>query len=137
MKVVKLDQLTPDEAIERNPVVYQRQKLSTTTLTIPDAYLNQMKQDSGAVFAMQVKATAGLNNQNPLNYTLIENEGKSQVLLFRFYDPNAKPKAADDGDDGDVSASVTGNEALDGDSLYVFEQPTLTNPEFKIGRAHV
>ncbi|MBR0276700.1 MAG: hypothetical protein IJQ76_10940, partial [Prevotella sp.] len=130
VKVVKLDQLTPDEAIERNPVVYQRQKLSTTTLTIPDAYLNQMKQDSGAVFAMQVKATAGLNNQNPLNYTLIENDGKSQVLLFRFFDPNAKPQVPA-GDDGDVSASVTGNEALDGDSLYVFEQPTLTNPEFK------
>ena len=129
VKVVKLDQLTPDEAIERNPVVYQRQKLSTTSLVIPDAYLTKMKQDSAAVYAMQVTATAG-QVQNPLNYTLIENDGKSQVLLFRFFDPNAKPQVPA-GDDGDVSASVTGNDALDGDSLYVFEQPTLTAPQFK------
>ena len=132
VKVVKLDQLMPDEAIEHNPVVYQRQKLSGTTLTIPEAYLTKMKQDSAAVYAMQVKAnnTAGQNAQNPLNYALIENDGKSQVLLFRFYDPNAKPQSPE-GDD-DATGSVTdGGTTTDGDSLYVFEQPTLITPKFK------
>lgn len=136
VKVVKLDQLTPDEAIEKNPVVYQRQKLATTTLTIPDVYMNQMKQDSGAVFAMQVTASNSRSAQNPLNYTLIENEGKSRVLLFRFYDPNAQvqQQLAENDDDKDaVSGKVDGADAnLDkNDSLYVFEQPMLTAPKFR------
>ena len=134
VRVVKLNGLPPDEAIERNPVVYQRNKLVGTTLNIPEAYLVQMRQDSTAVYAMQVTANSGLGGQqNPLNYTLIENNGKSNVLLFRFYDPAAIQQVEPQPNDSAKVSGKVGNGKLDpyvNDSLYVFEQPTLTQPTF-------
>ena len=56
VKIVRLDQLTPDEAIEKNPVVYERKKLTTPTLTIPAPYVTKLMEDEDAVYAMQVKA---------------------------------------------------------------------------------
>ena len=133
VRIVRLDGLSPDEAIEYNPVVYSRSRLATTSFTIPDAYLTQMKQDSTAVYAMQVTASAGQSVQNPLNYTMIENDGKSDILLFRFHDPSFVPSPSQElPDSSSIKGSTTGErtDSAEHDSLYVFEQPMLTKPDF-------
>ena len=152
VKIVRLDDLMPDEAIERNPVEYQRLRLTTPELTIPSSYMTKMmeqtKQDSSTVYALQVTAHSTFQNANNLNYatasgnlnfSLIENDGRSPVLLFRLRNPldvasTGADKPSDDktDDDSEFGASVeAGDMELDGDTtLYVFEQPTLTSPQF-------
>ena len=138
VKVVRLDNLMPDEAIEKNPVVFERNRLTTPTLTIPAPYVVRLMEDPKAIYAMQVTAHTGYGGSNSLNFTLIENEGRSDVLLFRLYDPSKKEEDVEDeddgGDDGEeiITVSVNNGETdLDKlDSLYVFEQPTITRPQF-------
>lgn len=145
VKVVKLDGLMPDEAIEKNPVVYSRERLTTPTLTIPQAYLIKMMDESRinptTIYAVQVTANSTYRGSNSLNFALIENEGKSSVLLFRLYDPKdisnieggeteVKNKNTPDGDKMSVSVDDGEHKYNRKDSLYVFEQPTLTRPQF-------
>lgn len=137
VKVVRLDNLMPDEAIEKNPVVFERNRLTTPTLTIPAPYVVRLMEDPKAIYAMQVTAHTGYGGSNSLNFTLIENEGRSDVLLFRLYDPSKKEEDVEDEDDGGDEGEFTefavnnGETDLDKlDSLYVFEQPTITKPQF-------
>ncbi len=144
VKIVKLGESTPDEAIEHNATEYERQQLTTPRLTIPPAYIAKMKEEmrQGTVYAMQVTAGGTFQNdnmlnfsvvQNGLNYTLIENDGKSPILLFRLYDPADELKGGE-GDETDVDVEEGDADKDKKDSLYVFEQPTLTAPQFsKIG----
>ena len=129
LKVVKLDDLMPDEALDRNPVEYQASRLTTPTFTLPVAYYNMWKKDTTTVYAMQVTAHSMMENSSySLNFSLLENEGKSNVLLFRFYEPLPDSVATNSSlsievDDGAVKP--------DSDSImYTFQQPTLTKPVF-------
>jgi len=127
-KIVKLDDNMPDEAIAKNAVAYQNSKLGTPTLTLPAAYYNQWKKDTTTVYAIQVTAHSLIDSKpSDLNYSLVENDGRSNILLFRFYDPNYKP--GPDGEE-DIDMSDGGAKYDSDDSLYVFEQPTLVRPEF-------
>jgi len=131
VKVVKLNGLNPDEAIERNPVIYQRNKLTTPTLTIPTAYVNQMTMDDDVVYAMQITAVSSLSaKSNQLNFTLIENDGRSDILLFRFYDPKAEAEEAEEMEKMKVSTESGEADLDDVGESYVFEQPTLIKPVF-------
>ena len=131
VKVVKLNGLNPDEAIERNPVIYQRNKLTTPTLTIPTAYVNQMTMDDDVVYAMQITAVSSLSaKSNQLNFTLIENDGRSDILLFRFYDPKAEAEEAEEMEKMKVSTESGDADLDDVGENYVFEQPTLIKPVF-------
>lgn len=140
VQIVKLDGQMPDEAIANHAVVYERKQLTSAMLTIPASYLSQMRQMTNtdgtpAVFAMQVTAHNTFQNSqiDKLHFTLIENEGKSPILLFKFFDPNAPETEGGDGDDEDVEGvDVAEGDLSEGakDSLYVFEQPTLTRPIF-------
>lgn len=129
VKVVKLDGLMPDEAMEKNAVEYQQTRLASTTLTLPQAYLNRWKSDTTAVYALQVTANSLINNQpSNLQFSLIENEGRSDIVLFRFYDPTFKPTERDS--NLELSAQEGGADYASNDSAYIFEQPTLTQPVF-------
>ena len=139
VKVVRLDALSPDEAIEKNPVVFQRNRLTTPTLTIPAPYVTKMMEDEKAVYAMQVTANSGYTGKNSLNFTLIENDGRSEVLLFRLIDPlkeqenkQQEEEGEGEGPDEKIKVSVNNgeNDLEKSDSLYVFEQPTITKPQF-------
>ena len=142
MKVVKLGAQTPDEAILYNPAEYQASKLLNTTFTLPTAYQNLWKQDTTTVYAMQVTAQSVIpNSANSLNYSLIENDGKSDILLFRFYDPNFKgiEPQSEKGDsvaDAAKGSATNGKETTSKEKLYTFEQPKLIKPSFyeKVGR---
>ena len=163
VRIVRLDGLSPDEAMDRNPVVYERNRLTAPQLTIPEAYIRQMLGDKAQsdVYAIQITASPGggtAGNPGALNYTVIENEGKSQVFLFRLYNPAAEPPGVLEADvpgmaavedeeveteseegtstkeDDDSYLLTLDNVDADlykGDSLYVFEQPMLTEPSFK------
>ncbi len=132
VRIVRLDGEMPDVAIETHAVEYQNLKLTTPTLTIPTAYVTKMKEQKGAdgqpaIFALQVKASNPFANSDldKLHYSLIENDGRSPIMLFRLYDPTAVD------DSVDISAETEeGDFEGDKDSLYVFEQPTLTSPIF-------
>ncbi|MBQ9646215.1 MAG: hypothetical protein IJV24_07655, partial [Prevotella sp.] len=146
VKIVRLDDLMPDEAIERNAVEYQNVRLTTPSLTIPSSYMTKMmeqtKQNPSTVYALQVTARSTFQNANNLNYatasgslnfSLIENDGRSPVLLFRLR--NALDVAStDDGKTGgaaDTDATVEdGDTKTDDTEDYIFEQPTLTSPQF-------
>ena len=129
VKIVKLDDQMPDEAIEKNAVAFQRTHLSTPTLTLPAAYYSQWSKDTTTIYAIQVTAHSLIDSEpSDLNFSLIENGGKSEIMLFRFYDPSYKPIV----DDGEMDFSFEdGSVKYDSnDSLYVFEQPTLIKPVF-------
>ena len=138
LKVVKLGSLMPDEAIDRNPAEYQASQLLTSTFTLPTAYVNLWKADTTTVYAMQVTAHSAVpNSANTLNFSLLENEGKSDILLFRFHDPNFKPEVKTDSVADAASGSATGQEDKAGNQPpYTFEQPKLIKPSFnqKVGR---
>ena len=137
IRVVKLDGEMPDVAIEKNAVEYQQSRLATPTFAVPQAYLDKWKKDTTCIYAMQVTAHSLLKTTSAqLNFSILENDGKSDICLFRFYDPNYKPA-------GNAMAGVGGTTSIEGDAdtkkkekAYTFEQPTLTKPVFstKTGR---
>ena len=134
LKVVKLDSEMPDVAIEKNAVEYEQSRLTTPTFSLPQAYLNKWKKDTTCIYAMQVTAHSMLKTTSAsLNFSVLENDGKSDICLFRFYDPNHKPATPDVVSSGiagtDVDSTKTGKP-------YTFEQPTLTKPVYdtKTGR---
>jgi hypothetical protein len=142
-RIVQLSDLPPDEAIDRNPVVYERNRLTTPQLTIPEAYIRQMLGDQAKsqIYALQVTATTPGANPNSLNFTLIENEGKSDIYLFRLFDPTKEsiieeplePEKGLGEEDDNYNLTLEGadEDVEDDDSLYVFEQPILTQPGFE------
>ena len=138
VKVVKLDGLMPDEALDKNPTEYQVTKLATPTFTIPQAYLSQWKKDTTSVFAIQVTAHSLMQNTaSSLNFSLLENDGKSDVLLFRFHDNTVvvPTDSTEKSGKGTLTAEDGGAET-DDSKPYTFEQPTLIKPNFpaKTGR---
>lgn len=140
LRVVELQSMMPDEAMQQNTISFYEKNISTTSLTLPTAYVNQMigANDSvGKIYALQVTAQNSYQSQNVLNYSLLENEGKSPILLFQLYDPNYKPKEepkdttkTGGDDDGSLSLDSEDVDKEKEDSLYVFEQPQLTSPSF-------
>ena len=143
-RIVRLNALAPDEAIERNPVVYERNMLTVPQLTIPEAYIRQMLagEATSDIFALQVTATTTAQSENSINYTIITNDGKSPVYLFRLHDSNhvvveepEEPEEEGGNDEEDDAYSLNldkeDSDPYKNDSLYVFEQPLLTEPSFK------
>lgn len=114
LKVVEvLENQSPSEAIEKNPVVYRTDNLVVPQCIIPvniienQFYLNR-------TYAAQV--TASSSSSNPLNYVMIENSGKSPYRLFRLKtsDMNDDKNADDAGDDDADSGNVDDGNGDDG-----------------------
>lgn len=138
----------PDDAMERNPVVYKADNLMAAQCIIPSTVINaQFYTDR--TYAAQVTATSTATGV--LNYMVIENEGKSTFRLFRIKTgdmnekevekPEVKPtpkeqdKDKDKDKDKDEGFDISfGDDDLSGsiskDSLYTFSLPTLTSPAF-------
>ena len=136
VKVVKLDGLMPDEAIEKNASEYQQTKLLTPTFTLPQAYLSLWQKDTTVVYAMQVTAHSMIqHSSSSLNFSLLENGGRSDIKLFRFCDPTFNPNDSLKSGRGTLTAEDGGAETSKA-KPYTFEQPTLIRPKFstKVGR---
>jgi hypothetical protein len=144
VRIVRLGNLNPDEAIDRNPIVYERKRLTIPQFSIPEAYIRQMLGDQALsdVYALQVTASTPSQNTQSFNYALVENDGKSPIYLFRLHDPTKdqikveeepeKEPEKKKEEDENVSLELEGSDSnLDiEDSLYVFEHPMLTQPSF-------
>ena len=86
---IKFVELLPgqnaDVAMDRNPVVYQVKDLMPNMCVIP------MQVISGNFFADKTylaQVTAQANSSSPLSYVMLENNGKSTFLPFKFKNRN-------------------------------------------------
>ena len=142
VRIVELGSMMPDEAMENNTQTFFQKKLSVNTFVIPPFYVNEMMGQNvseGKVYAMQVQAVCRETNSNPLKFSLIENDGKSDILLFQLVDPVGQPEQSGEDDSLGGGESQGGGDSQGGDdgkqtssptSLYTFEQPDLTHPDF-------
>ncbi|MBQ9667905.1 MAG: hypothetical protein IJV45_04065 [Prevotella sp.] len=134
IRFVELGSMMPDEAMEENTITFlEKNDLLTNTYSIPTAYVTQMIADTaylGKIYAMQVTAYTPYQNENSLNVTMIKNEGKSDIFLFQLYDPTKKPATSSTG-------KTVGDAETNSGPLYIFEQPTLTTPQFPENRSRL
>ena len=134
----------PDDAMDHNPAVYQQRGIMTPVATVPKVALDRMKKDK--TYVAQVTARTSGGSSRMLNYTLIENQGKSPYRLFRVVDseielpkvdketpkepvkePEQKPKDSDKDESG---AQIEGNS-----DKYLFKKPNIRYPLFEEGMA--
>ena len=134
----------PDDAMDKNPVLYQANNLMSPQVIVP---INVIKTKFNKIskYAAQVEAVSLNKNTNLLDYVTIENKGKSPYCLFQFVQNNGnepedeeekEEKKGGDDDDDDLSISAGGKGEGDLDSLYVFSNPDITNPFFALGDNH-
>ena len=150
----------PDDAVDRNPVVYRADNLMAAQCVIPTQVMStQFYTDR--TYAAQVTAVS--TSTNVLNYVMLENEGKSTYRLFRVVTSDMKgeeqqgeevatepgstetDKAKEeekeeekdkdkDKDEDDDLRFRWGDEDLTGeistDSLYTFSLPSIVKPQF-------
>ena len=151
----KLSQQAPDEAMNYNPVIYEVKGLSTPQCILGQNAIKRLLDKH--VYVAQVTARS---NADAMSYLMVENQGKSQVLIFT---PQMKPeepvfpeveeeeetdeekteeKKDDDEyvpeddeeeeDEDSYKLLMNGVDDVVGenDSLYVFRNPQLTKPDF-------
>lgn len=142
----------PDDAMDFNPAVYQQRGIMTPVATIPKVALDRMKKDK--TYLAQVTARTSGSSARMLNYTLIENEGKSPYRMFRVVDseiqppfkkndpktkePEKEPEKKEEPDNGGGGAGGDGEDTggeKDSITLYKFKAPTLREPTFEEGMA--
>jgi len=143
----------PDDAIDHNANFYIVKELMTPMVIIPTTYVNRMDADKTYVAQVTAKQT-GLGAQM-LNYTVIENNGKSPFRLFKLAKEeetnkeqdsdvaqNDQPKQDNNANNDDEEDHSAGGEAGDAsgktmelDSLYIFKNPAITSPHFEDGMA--
>ncbi|MBR1791114.1 MAG: hypothetical protein IJ754_05110 [Bacteroidaceae bacterium] len=80
----KLSQQAPDEAMNYNPVIYEVKGLSTPQCILGQNAIKRLLDKH--VYVAQVTARS---NADAMSYLMVENQGKSQVLLFT---PQMKPE---------------------------------------------
>ncbi len=123
----------PDDAIAHNPSVYERTGLLTPLCILPQERVRHMADDATYVARVTAEQT-GLANTY-LNYALIENQGHSDLRLFRW--ASATPQApatptdttrTDDADEFDFG--FEGDTTHLTDSLYTFRNPQILEPSF-------
>ena len=79
----KLSQQAPDEAMNYNPVIYEVKGLSTPQCILGQNAIKRLLDKH--VYVAQVTARS---NADAMSYLMVENQGKSQVLIFT---PQMKP----------------------------------------------
>lgn len=79
-----MDNQQVDVAMTHNPVVYQRTDLAQAQVLLP--ILEQAKLVPGSTYVAQVTAKSSMTSA--FDYVMLENQGKSDYLLFKF--PEAK-----------------------------------------------
>ena len=141
---------SPTEAMD-NGAFYENKGLRVPQCIIPLNYLRRMKEDYTYVAQVTASIAGSASSAFPrassraLDYMVIENEGKSEIRLFKFRKQSAvtpvsvqprslKPGDGENGGEGTVEGSGAGSAAgfvaAEKDSLYVFTNPTLTSPKF-------
>lgn len=132
---------TPDEAIEYNPAVYEKSGLMSPMLILPQERIRSMIDDM--TYVARVTAEQSGLGSNYLNYSMVENDGKSDLRLFRF-EPDATtvvtPPTPDNKDKEDKKDEEEEDDEFDfgfgsgkeevTDSVYNFRNPQIIRPSF-------
>lgn len=132
---------TPDEAIEYNPAVYEKSGLMSPMLILPQERIRSMIDDM--TYVARVTAEQSGLGSNYLNYSMVENDGKSDLRLFRF-EPDATtvvtPPTPDNKDKEDKKDEEEDDDEFDfgfgsgkeevTDSVYNFRNPQIIRPSF-------
>lgn len=132
---------TPDEAIEYNPAVYEKSGLMSPMLILPQERIRSMIDDM--TYVARVTAEQSGLGSNYLNYSMVENDGKSDLRLFRF-EPDAttvvtpptpenkdkEDKKDDEEDDDEFDFGFGSGKEEVTDSVYNFRNPQIIRPSF-------
>lgn len=135
---------TPDEAIEYNPAVYEKSGLMSPMLILPQERIRSMIDD--ITYVARVTAEQSGLGSNYLNYSMVENDGNSDLRLFRF-EPDATtvvtpptPDKKDKEDKEDKKDEEEEDDEFDfgfgsgkeevTDSVYNFRNPQIIRPSF-------
>ena len=132
---------TPDEAIEYNPAVYEKSGLMSPMLILPQERIRSMIDDM--TYVARVTAEQSGLGSNYLNYSMVENDGKSDLRLFRF-EPDATtvvtPPVPDKEDKKEDKKNEEEEDEFDfgfgsgkeevTDSVYNFRNPQIIRPSF-------
>lgn len=135
---------TPDEAIEYNPAVYEKSGLMSPMLILPQERIRSMIDDM--TYVARVTAEQSGLGSNYLNYSMVENDGNSDLRLFRF-EPDATtvvtpptPENKDNKDKEDKKDEEEDDDEFDfgfgsgkeevTDSVYNFRNPQIIRPSF-------
>ena len=131
-----------DQALDHGPVIYQRKGLLVPQCIIPQNIITSQFYANKRYVA---QVTASSSSSNPLDFTLITNNGKSDPRMFRIKtsDEDTPASTGDQGESKDEQGQdeeeddikiwmggVTGRDSLNEDSLYTFRNPRLTQPYF-------
>lgn len=141
-KVVQLvSGQTPDEAIEYNPAVYEKSGLMSPMMILPQERIRSMIDD--VTYVARVTAEQSGLGSTYLNYSMVENDGNSDLRLFRF-EPDATtvvtPPTPDNKDKEDKKNEEEDDDEFDfgfgsgkeevTDSVYNFRNPQIIRPSF-------
>lgn len=133
---------TPDEAIEYNPAVYEKSGLMSPMLILPQERIRSMIDDM--TYVARVTAEQSGLGSNYLNYSMVENDGKSDLRLFRF-EPDAttvvtpptpdkedkkEDKKNEEEDDDEFDFGFGSGKEEVTDSVYNFRNPQIIRPSF-------
>lgn len=140
LKVVQMLPLqAPDEAIERNPVVYQSNSLAASQCLIPTTIISKFSPSE--TYVAQITTRSNSTQVGALDFVNLQNDGKSDLLMFRVKDytqVGTPDKTPEDDDDDDYNVWLKGHggkDSLSTDSMYVFRNPVITAPSFTFGAA--
>ncbi len=139
LKIVQaLPLQSPDEAIERNPVVYRQTSLTAPQCLVPATTIKMFSPTE--TYVAQITAHSSNTQVGSLGFVSLQNDGKSDLLLFRVKDYTAVPdtttKKPEDTDD--YSAWIKkagGTDSTFTDSIYAMRNPFITAPVFMEGTA--
>lgn len=77
----------PNDAITKNPIFYEAKSLLAPMCLIPHERVTKMNPK--AIYVVQVTAKDATGGRKDLRYTMIENDGKSDLKLFSLKSPNS------------------------------------------------
>lgn len=131
----------PDEAIEYNPAVYEKSGLMSPMMILPQERIRSMIDD--VTYVARVTAEQSGLGSTYLNYSMVENDGNSDLRLFRF-EPDATtvvtPPTPDNKDKEDKKDEEEDDDEFDfgfgsgkeevTDSVYNFRNPQIIRPSF-------
>ncbi|MBR4338596.1 MAG: hypothetical protein IKP91_10260 [Bacteroidaceae bacterium] len=138
---------TPEEAVAHGTIAKTVKNLLAAQCIISEAEVLQMKKFSPTgYFVARVTATPTVTDKNNIDYSTVENNGHSQLLVFRLkestYDGSDKTEDVISVDNGDDTAIVIENEEEETNDVdpgykepeendkkkFVYSVPKLTTP---------
>ena len=144
---------TPEQAVKVGTVAETVKGLMTPTCVLTPAQISKIQQYSyTGYFVARVTATPQITDKNNINYSTIENDGHSQLLVFRFSDSVIVAPDNDSNDSGKeeekkednkkdeeeevvvipTTPAISEGTEEDETASFIIFPPKLTTPDIKV-----